>query len=329
MFVTSDFPSKILAYKPATILIHKRWVQLTQNARMNKIFAFLITILLFGIQKISAQNYLNYYETINKAEIESLDLNFKASDSIYQIAFELVEKPFKEDFLLASINSEKLNDNQKTFEYLKKGISNGLTLKRIKKTLTKFKKSKEWKALNKEYNSIRENHLKTLNLPLRKEIKKMLEKDQASRHPIFGSGKKSKKIDNYNFNRLLEIINENGGKWTGFSTIGETLPKGKYDVTGNIALMILHFDKEQIEQLKPYMLKAVIEGEMYPYHFARAIDYKNIFKCQIYGTYLGGKYITEICDCENAEKERKKIGFEPIAEYYRKRDSKFKCAEKK
>jgi hypothetical protein len=37
----------------------------------------------------------------------------------------------------------------------------------------------------------------------------------------------------------------------------------------------------------------------------------------------------EICDCENAEKERKKIGFESIEHYYRKRNSKFKCADKK
>ena len=139
---------------------------------MNKILAFSITILLFGIQKISAQNYLNYYEIINKAEIENLDLNFKVSDSIYQIAFKLVEKPFKEDFLLASINSEKLNDNQKTFNYLKKGISNGLTLKRIKSQLTEFRKSKYWKILKKEYNSLRENHLKTLNLPLRRTVAK-------------------------------------------------------------------------------------------------------------------------------------------------------------
>lgn len=194
---------------------------------MNKIIAFSITILLFGIQKTSAQNYLNYYETINKAEIENLDLNFKTSDSIYQIAFHLVKKPFKEDFLLASMNSEKLKDYQKTYEYLKNGIKNGLTLKRIKKQLTGFKKTKYWKKLKKEYDLLRKNHLQTLNLPLRAEVKKMVAKDKASRHPIFGSNKKSKKVDNYNFKRLLEIINENGGKWIGFSTIGEILPKGK------------------------------------------------------------------------------------------------------
>ncbi|MCV6628510.1 MAG: hypothetical protein OIF50_01480 [Flavobacteriaceae bacterium] len=292
---------------------------------MNKILAFSITILLVGLQKMSAQNYLDYYETINKAEIANLDKEFKKSDSLYQVAFGLIEKPFKEDFLLASINSDKLNDNKKTLEYLKKGINNGLTLKRIKNSLTEFKKSKEWKEVKTEYNSLRENHLKTLNLTLREEIKNMLTKDQASRHPIFGSAKKSKKIDNNNYKRLLEIIDENGGKWPGFSTIGETLPKGKYNVTGNIALMILHFDKEQIEKLKPYMLQAVMDGEMYPYHFARAIDYKSISNCQPFGTYLSGGFISPICDCEKANLERKKFGFESIEDYYRKRKSEYKC----
>jgi len=290
---------------------------------MKKIFTLSITILLLGIQTILAQNYLEYYETINKAEIANLDKEFKESDSIYQIAFKLVRKPFKEDYLLASINSEKLNDNQKTYEYLKKGVKNGLTIERIKNQISEFKKSNNWKTLTNEYNSLRNNYLKTLNIPLRNEIIDMIRKDQKARIPIFRSSKKMNKTDTYNYNRLLEIIKENGNVWPGFSTIGEITPKGKYIVTDNIALMILHFNKEQVEKLKPYILLAVFSGEMYPYHFARSIDYKN--DCQIYGTYIDGGYMFEICDCENAEIERKKIGFESIKDYYRKRNSKYKC----
>lgn len=297
---------------------------------MNKISAFLITILLFGFQKTSAQNYLNYYETINKAEIANLDKEFKKSDSIYQVAFTLVEKPFKEDFLLASINSEKLKDNQKTFDYLKKGINNGLTLKQIKKQLQEFKKSRKWKELKKEYNSIRKNHLSTLNLPLREEISEMIRKDQKARAPIFGGWKQMKKIDTYNYNRLIDIIKKNNNKWPGFSTIGEITPKGKYDVTKNITLMPLHFKEEWVEKLKPYMYEAVLNGEIYPYQFARIIDYKNL-KCQIYGTYAySEKYeVGEICDCEKANQERKKIGFETIKDFYRKIESEYKCRIKK
>ncbi|WP_336129374.1 hypothetical protein [Mesoflavibacter sp. CH_XMU1422-2] len=298
---------------------------------MNKILAFSITFLLFGIQKGTAQNYLNYYEKINEAEIANLDKEFKKSDSIYEIAFGLVKKPFKEDYLLAAINSEKLIDNQKTYQYLKKGIFNGLTLGRMKKQLTEFKKSKHWTLITKEYNSLRENHLRSLNLPLRKEILEMVKKDQKVRAPIFGGYKKMKKTDSYNYNRLLKIIKENNNTWPGFSTIGEITPKGKYDVTKNITSMPLHFKKEWIEKLKPYMLEAVLNGEMYPYHFARIIDYKNILDCQIYGTYkYSEKFeVGEICDCKKANQERKKIGFETVEDFYRKIESEYKCETEK
>jgi len=276
------------------------------------------------MQKISAQNYLNYYETINKAELANLDGYFKESDSLYQIAFGMVKKPFKEDYLFASINSERLKNSRKTYDYLRRGVLNGLTLKRIKSQLTVFKKTKEWKKLRKEYNWLHKSYMNTLNSSLYEEVAEMIRKDQASRHPIFGSSKRLKKVDNYNFKRLLEIIKENGGEWPGFSTIGENLPKGKYDVTGNIALLLLHFSREEIDLLKPYIFKAVMDGEMYPYHLARVIDYKNIFDCQPYGTYLSDG-LSPICDCEKANLERKKIGFESIENYYRKRNSKYVC----
>lgn len=306
---------------------------------MNKILAFSITIILFGVQKISSQNYLNYYETINKAEIENLDGNFKKSDSLYRIAFELVEKPFKDDLLLASINSEKLNDNQNIFEYLKKGILVGLTEKRIKKELSKFKKSDEWKSLKKEYDLTREEYLKSLNLTLRKELTEMVDKDQASRHPIFGSWKKSKKVDSYNYKRLLEIIKENNGKWPDRFIIGDGNENGKY-AFGEITIMLHHFSKDEVLNLKPYLIDAILTGGLSPYNVVYPLDYTNskmigrrgkfIDSCHYLGAYLssnGNKAV--ICDCEKAEEERKKIGLEPLDDYFRKRNSTYDCYEQK
>lgn len=274
------------------------------------------------------------------AEIASIDNEFVKSDSLYQEAFKLVKNPFKEDLFLAGLNADKLNNNCKVvYEYLKKGINNGLTLKRIKKAkFQNFKKAKQYQLLKKEYTAIYEQYLKTLNLSFRNDIITMVRKDQKARTPILGSWKQSKKTDSYNFKRLLEIIKENNNKWPGFSTIGEITPKGKYNVADNIALMLLHFKKDEIETLKFYMLQAVLEGEMYPYHYARILDYslmgnikiikdsKNkvrIEYCFIYGSYSN----SIICDCEKAEIERKKIGFEPLKDYFRKINSTYKCKE--
>ncbi len=310
---------------------------------MTKILAFSITIVLFGIQKISAQNYLNYYETINKAEIANLDKEFKKSDSLYQVAFGLVDKPFKDDYLLASINSEKLNNYQKTYEYLKKGILVGLTEKRIKKELSEFKKSDEWKSLKKEYDSAREKYLKSLNLTLRNELLKMVEKDQSARHPIFGSWKKMKKTDTYNHNRLLEIIENNNGKWPGRFLIGAGNKKDKYDWNNEVTVMLHHFTKEQVNNLKPILIEAILNGNLSPYNVVYPLDYKNHKKigerkrgktifwnlCDPIGSYGANGNVPVICDCKKAEEERKKLGLEPLDDYFRKRNTTYKCYEGK
>lgn len=309
---------------------------------MNKILAFFITISLFGIQKVFAQNYLNYYETINKAEIANLDKDFKKSDSLYKIAFGLVDKPFKDDYLLASINSEKLNANQMSYEYLKSGISYGLTIKRIKKELSKFKKSEQWKLLKKEYKSIRSEYLNSLNLTLREELLEMVEKDQSARHPIFGSAKKMRKTDSGNYNRLLKIIEQNDGKWPSRFIIGDGNENGKYSF-GEITIMLHHFSKDEVENLKPILIKAILNGDVSPYNVAYPLDYKNLKHigerrrgntifyetCNIIGSYLGSKNKDAvICDCEKANSERKKIGLEPLEDYFRKRKVNYECHEK-
>ncbi len=304
---------------------------------MNKILAFLVTILLFGISKLSAQNYLNYYEKINEAEIANLDKKFKEADSIYRIAFELVEKPFKDDYLLASINSEKLYDRQKTYYYLKNGILVGLTEKRIKKELSEFKKSDEWKSLKKEYDSTREEYLKSLNTTLRNKLLLMVKNDQSARHPIFGSWKKMKKVDDFNYNKLLEIIKENNGKWPDRFLIGDGNENGKYSF-GEITIMLHHFSKDEVQNLKPYLIDAILTGGLSPYNVVYPLDYKNSKtigqrgkfsdSCHYLGAYLssnGNKAV--ICDCEKAEQERKKIGLEPLDDYFRKRNSTFDCYE--
>jgi len=294
-----------------------------------KIYIF-IGLVFFCSLNVLSQDYLNYYKLINRAEIETLNKEFKQADIFFKQAFKSVPKPFKEDYFLAALSIDNLKKDSLVYDYLIEGIKQGLTFKRIsRQNFYHFKKSKLYKVLKKNYKKYHQNYLDSIDQDLMMEISKMIKNDQKARKPIFGSSKKMKKVDSYNFKRLLEIIKEND-KWPGFSVIGENTPKGKYDVTGNITLMLLHFKKKQIEELKPFMLKAVLEGEMYPYHYARVIDYTIGLpkkSCQIFGTYLDGGILIKICDCNKAEEKRKKIGFESLEDYYRKRNSKFKCSK--
>ncbi|MFA8437030.1 MAG: hypothetical protein ACEPOZ_21195 [Marinifilaceae bacterium] len=313
---------------------------------MKKILIVSIALFLWGIQKGPAQNYMSYYQTINRAEIASLDREYQRSDSLYQVAFELVGKPFKDDCLLAAINSEKLNWNEQTYGYLKKGISVGLRIKSIKKHLSRFKKSGEWKSLKKDYESLREQYLQSLNLALREELMKMVDKDQAIRHPIFGNSKKQRSLANKQYSQLLEIIKENNGKWPGRFTIGDGNEGGKYAV-GEVTIMLHHFSTEQVNNLRAVLVEAVRIGDLSPYNVAYPLDYKNskhiekiytnkkktigyyndCFRIGVY-RYKNGDPIV-ICDCEKAEEERKKLGLEPLEDYYRKRNTAYECYEEK
>ncbi|MCR1025764.1 hypothetical protein NQT66_13155 [Cellulophaga baltica] len=302
---------------------------------MNK---YLIFLFLYSSFYSFSQPYLEYYSLINHSEIANLDGNHLQSDSLYNRAFKLVKRPFKEDYLLAAINADKLNNLEKVYNYLIEGIKNGLTIKRIKKTsFENFKKSKQCKLIRQRYETLHKQYLSTLNLKLRDEIIQMVKSDQKARRSILGSWKQMKKTDEYNYNRLLKIIEENNDEWPGFSLIGELIQNDKYSVEGNIAIVPLHFKKEWVRVLQPYMIDAVLHGEMYPYQYARIIDYKfydsaaktvidengkrQLALCNFYGTYTN----VPICDCEVAEKEREKIGFEPLDDYYRKVKATYNC----
>ena len=304
----------------------------------------LIVILFFNFLNINAQNYLDYYKLINQAEILTIKHQFSKSDSIYKEAFKVVERPFKEDLFLYALNSEKMMNYELTNEYLIKAIGMGLCLRQMKNKLSSFKSTKYWKEIKRNYKNLNEQFPNTINPKFSDEIAEMIRIDQRVRHPIFGRNKRMYLVDEQNFTKLLQLIKENNGKWIGFSTIGEITPKGKYDVTNNIVLLLLHFNNEQLEHLKPILQEAVNKGEMYPYHFARVFDYNSIRNslmpknidnlensnlkqrniiCQIYGTYFDIK----ICDCDIAEEKRREIGFEPIKDFFMKLNKNYECVK--
>ncbi|WP_375579376.1 hypothetical protein ABWH96_20645 [Marivirga tractuosa] len=298
------------------------------------IFSFVLLIL--GLQNASGLNFLTYYQTINKAEIAHLDKDYGKADSLYQFAFNLVDKPFKNDYLLAAVNSDLLAENGRTYEYLVEGISVGLTIKSIRKHLSTFKKSKEWKILREKYDSLHQEYVGGLNTVLRTELLSMVDSDQAARHPIFGSLRKMESTDSLNYERLSEIIIANNGKWPGRSLIGDGKEGDKY-AYGEITIMLHHFTSEQVNNLKPILVDAILRGDLSPYNAAYPLDYKNLVRigninkssydiCFLIGSYIGhaGKKPV-ICDCEKAEGEREKLGLEPLNDYFRKRSTTFEC----
>lgn len=286
-------------------------------------------IVLFALPSVlSAQipdSVNNYFELINYAELSYLDDRFADSDSSFKRAFALVSRPFSEDYFLACENALMMKRNKTAADYLVKAIKNGLTLDRIKamKAFALFRESSEWKAIDVKYNIYRSEYLNAIDVTIQRQINKMIKKDQQIRgiKGWFYSKNKVDEVDKENFAQLKTIIANHG--WPGFRLIGESNPKGRYDVTGNITLMLLHFNNSQIQYLKPFLFKAIVEMDIYPHQVARVLDYTYIKETgrmsQLYGTYTMKDKLLPIDNIVELELRRKRLGLEPLNDYLKKR----------
>jgi hypothetical protein len=291
--------------------------------KMRLFYSIIVLFIYFSNNNLNAQqkdNWSLYYDLINQAEILHFRKAFVKADSVYSIAFETVEKPFKEDYYLAAKNLVLENNHQRAAKYLKLAISKGLSINRIKSDVDfrYFRSTALMQNLIHEINQPNQIPRIGSNQELDSKISYMVKRDQQIRgwRGLLRSSKKMNKVDRDHFKQLYEICIESG--WPGISKIGEDTPKGKYDVTDNITLLLLHFSRKEVSLLEPFMREAVRNGEMYPYHYARTIDYKRIALNgkQWFGTYFNTKgSLIEIEDPLNVDERRKEIGMEPVSEY--------------
>jgi len=310
---------------------------------------FLILIFILFQEIVLGQNiikldttstYWEYYKLIQIAEEESINSQFNYADSIYRIAFKKVTRPFKQDYFNAYDNAKKFN-NDLALNHLLKGISLGITKKELKKSsyYNSLNNTADKKKCLKELKDIKISR----NDSLYKVIKKMVRKDQKARASWTDWLKWDKqvkimdKVDRLNAKKLLDICQNYG--WPGFSSIGENTDS-KYGAE-DASLLILHFNKKEYQKLLPYMIKAVENGEMYPYNLARFTDYlymgdvtdsanyKILEIKQIYGTmYYSQNEIIPYGKTEDVNMRRKLIGLGSISLYARRRKLQLPVKEK-
>ncbi len=301
----------------------------------------LLYILLFLSISANSQNYLNYYSEISKAEVENYNSKYKKADSIYSNAFKLVKRPFKIDFLFAALNAVNINDTSKVFEYLLKGFDVGLELRLIKEKeeLNYFlKNSKLYTILKKEKRIRNKGYKKSLDKEISKMINKLKRIDHRYRPDLWFSilgekycWRKIKECDSKVYSELQMIFNKYG--YPGFSKIGENMT-GKYDFN-DISLFLRHMSLERIDSISPVLIKAIKDGELYPYQYASAIDYKVCYRGsnklnirnnsvyieqQIYGTLFSNGICTVVNNFNIADSLRKIIGLDSIRNFVKVRN---------
>lgn len=274
--------------------------------------------------------FFNYYNLVNQADKSQLNKDFVLADSLYKLAFSSVDRPFKHDYSSAFSNSMRYNEEQ-ALVYLKQGINLGIKQKYLKQINGfDYLSSSDKKACFRGCRSVKINR----NDSLYAVVSRMVDDDQRKARAFWTNWlswekqvKIMDKIDRPNALQLLAICEKYD--WPGFSILGENTTD-KYTVE-DISLLILHFNKEELIKLQPYMVNAVENGEMYPYHLARVIDYLYMGQTtdsadyeileikQVYGTMHSNNEIIPYGDISTVNANRKLIGLEPIEEYAKKR----------
>ncbi|MBW7675219.1 hypothetical protein [Chryseobacterium chendengshani] len=107
-------------------------------------------------------------------------------------------------------------------------------------------------------------------------LNKIFLNDKKSQSILVGN-KKRERINNKNYDELFTLIKKLG-KWPGVSITGRDMNIYHVDISYDFSQSLLHFSNNQIEKLLPYLLEAVKNGDISPYHFARIYDYYYIKK---------------------------------------------------
>ncbi|MCK5441425.1 MAG: hypothetical protein KAJ23_06015 [Maribacter sp.] len=245
---------------------------------------------------LNAQNSTDYSEYLKTVlSIEELIIkenHQEAMDRMEEISssYEFV---FLKDYKIATQLAVHLRDFEKAFEYLKLGVSNGWTLKEIKKEtfLKPLTFMGEWNGIKTEYNSLRSEYRNRIKLDLREAVQSMYKKDQKfALKYLFKIGQKAKegfgnrkgvphtRQQIAKLNSILESKGHPGEKLIGESQWMLTI----YSVSKEFVVTDTLYPS-----LRPKLLQAISKGEMSPYDFAIIEDWNIAIKSDCQDTGYG------------------------------------------
>lgn len=224
------------------------------------------------------KNYLDYHESIILAEEMISEERYGQALEIYDKVFNSYEFIFLKDYRIAT--QLALNEGQMdlAFDYLRKGINSGWTMKSIKKNelLKQLRNLPQWKSIKDEYPSMRKKYEGRFDLELQKEVKKMFGKDQ--RKAIKALFKfSSKGQDRYAEKKfaphsekqmadLDEILEKYG--YPGEKLIGNDIWMSTV-LSHHNSISTQYNENDTIyNYMKPKLREAMKRGEMSPYEYA-------------------------------------------------------------
>lgn len=148
-----------------------------------KLISLTILIITFSWPPLKAnetKGYVHYHQQVLKAEQLITEEKYDLALKIYEGLMQDYEFVFLKDYKIAAQLALQLGDTQKATELIKKAILVGWEWKSIRKNefLAPLHESGDWKTLKKSYVQLHKQYLSTLNNPLRKQVKRMISRDQ-------------------------------------------------------------------------------------------------------------------------------------------------------
>jgi hypothetical protein len=287
---------------------------------------FVINILLYLhlIQPApDRDNYLIYHENIIHAEQLIAEEKFQEALKIYESTIHSFDFVFLRDYKVATQLALIVGEMEKTFYYLRAGLSKGWTLKDVKKNkfLAPLRCKPKWKDIKCDYDSLQSVLHNILNDSLREQVQQMFRKDQKKAiGALLRIGQRAK--ENYAKQKFAPHSEKQ------MAILSQILVDYGYPgerLIGNnwwVATIISHHNsisKEYVSRdriypaLKSELLDALKNGEMSPFEFALMEDWKTAVESGHQSTsygYLGSIESESIL--HEVNQNRRKIGLRSI-----------------
>ncbi len=285
-----------------------------------------ITIVFITITYLSfSQDYLGYYESINKAKLLSIDSNYLESSLLYQKTFEIYDFEFARDCINAAEVSIALRHDNLTFYFIKCALKRGIPLSYFDKKpkFNGFKSTHYWSSILDSAGLFKKEFESSINNEIRNEINKMFTEDQQIREKYYKwwnfplkplISKKWKVLNEKQVDRIIDITRLYG--FPGESLIGIDLPKYHEKINnvqfsaGMPIIIFIHHYSQPNESYDSLLLEQVRKGRLYNEHFATICDFeaefgKNKFDCM---GYYGLRHLPKYPIEDTFKEKRKEIG---------------------
>lgn len=227
-------------------------------------------MLLSFVKLSNAQDYVNYYHLVNKANVDKKNHNFNEALEFYEQAFSLVDYVHARAYENAAFCALKANDEEKAFVFIKAAISNGSDV-----DIKKFRRASFYKNLKQMAPSLKSSYENGLNREYVKAIDSLYYIDQRiirnnrrvkgeySIPENFGNMNKSK-LDSAVFESLMSYVEKFG--FPSEKTVG----RQSYRKASAILLHNLRLSENS--EFLEWAKKEVIKGNYSPFDYSFMID---------------------------------------------------------